>query len=988
MERLNNLNPRGIDWRRVSNNTSSSAVEHDLEFDLLARVAEWVEAKPDAVAVDAGDFQISYRALDRHAAAVAHALCDAGCIVGDLAAVWIKDRAALVSVMLGVWRAGAVFVPLETDAPDERLRQRLGRLKPGFLIHDSDAEEVARHHVGAMATGCVCIAVPGDDVAAPGNGAMAARASAIAPAYIYFTSGSTGQPKGIVGLLKALAGRIAWEIETFQVQPGTRVSQLISPTFDPWFRDVFVPLCAGGTIVVPPEHPSKLEPERLLEWLCDSRIGLMHCGPTLMNALVSTPARIRRLPALRTVLSSGEPLHVSLVRRWRRRFGNQVELVNLYGTTEATMFQFFHRVEAADEKRAFIPVGRPLPGMKVRVVDNTGATCTPGEPGEILIGGASLSLGYYDDAAETAKSFVRTGKDCNEVYYRTGDQGIEFAPGCYRLIGRIDDQVKIRGVRVEPREVEDALVGYPLIASCAVMARPGREGEPSLVAYVVPETEYPPAIPEMRAYLREKFPPQYLPAAFVMLKALPLSENGKVDRGRLPDPGDAPATPAIVSAPPRTALESALAGHWAEILGLPVVGVQDDFLDLGGHSLSAMRLVSALSAAGVGELSLLDIFDHRTIAAQAALLQARASDEQRKWDYTEVIPSVADISPQPAETGFACPQKTSPLFGRGPCNLVMVLGVDDDRDSFERVARFVCEFDPAIRTFVVDDTADWEVGLPPHPTLAFSPALLRHRPATPVHVCCGYPLAKSEEYRILEQAGIPVPRWITLEEGQTPDLTGFGNYVVRKPDYGAKGAEVRIMRRDRVRWKSVVTSAAGPSRRLLVQEFVYTGLWPVSYRVNTLFGHVMYCLVIKGNNTRSALKGPDDFNARGVGGQAVSIVSNARDSSAEICMDAEIICFGEHAARAFPDMPMLGVDVLKNAVTGQLVVTEVNSLGHNWNFSPEFVATFRVDIARQFDGLRKAAYVLAEETQRRAGLLATAAESSELRGLRHTNCGF
>jgi len=951
--------------------------EHCVELDPLARIAQWVAAQPDATAVDAGDVRITYSALDRRAAAMARALSAAGCAAASLAAVLVADRATLVSVMLGVLRAGAVFVPLEGDAPDERIRQRLARLRPRFLIHDTDAGAAARQHADVAGAGCICVAVPGDDAAATGNCADRAHPSTAAPAYIYFTSGSTGQPKGIVGSLPALASRIAWEIETFRVRAGTRVSQLVTPTFDPWFRDVLVPLCAGGTICVPPEHPSRLEPERLLEWLRDERIELMHCGPALMNALVSTPARIRRLPALRTVLSSGETLHVSLVRRWRRRFGRQMELVNLYGPTEATMAQFCHRIEAVDAERAFIPVGRPLPGVKVRLVDKAGAACAPGEVGEILIGGAALSLGYHDDGAATARSFVRAGSDGDEIHYRSGDLGVEFQAGCYRLLGRIDDQVKIRGVRVEPREVEDALLGYPLIATCAVAARPDATGEPSLVAYVVPETEYPPAVPEMRAYLRERLPPQSIPATFVVLKALPLSANGKVDRARLPDPAAAPAPQAIVAAPPRNALEAALAGHWAAILGLPAVGVHDDFLDLGGHSLSAMRLVGALSDSGLGELALIDILDHPTIAAQAALLQARASGGQAGSDATDGVRSVAAVSQHRAEGGFECPRHTSPQFGRRPCNLVMVLGRADDRDSYERVARLVGEFDPAIRTFVVVDAAGWETDLPPRPTLVFSPALLRHRPATPARICCGYPLAKSDEYRILERAGIPVPRWITLEQGETPDLSAFGNYVVRKPDYGAKGAEIRIVRRDRMRWKPVVTSAAGPSPRLLVQEFVYTGPWPVSYRVNTVFGRVVYCLAIKGNASRPPLAGPDDFAARGAGGETASIVANARDSSAQFCMDADIIGLGERAARAFPEMPMLGVDILKDALTARLFVTEVNSLGHNWNFTPEFAAAFRVDIEQQFDGLRKTAYVLAEETQRQAGPAVTAAATGD-----------
>ena len=937
-------------------------------FDVLAQVAQWVRATPDAVAVDAGDRRIGYRELDRRAAAVAQALRDAGCTAGSLVAVWIADRATLAWVMLGVLRAGAVFVPLETDAADERLRQRLRRLRPGFLMHDANARIAAREHAAAAAAGCVCIAVPDDDDASVAACiAPAPRASAAAPAYIYFTSGSTGQPKGIVGSLHALGDRIAWEIDTFRIGQGTRVSQLVTPTFDPWFRDVFVPLCAGGTICIPPERPFRMEPERLLAWLRDARIELVHCGPTLLNALLGTPARIRRLPSLRTVLSSGETLHVSLVRRWRRRFGRQVELANVYGPTEATMVQFCHRVEAADERREFIPVGRPLPGVKVRLVDDAGAPCVPGAAGEILIGGAALSLGYHDDEAQTAKSFVRVGSEGSNVYYRTGDLAIEFQPGCYRLLGRIDDQVKIRGVRVEPRAVEDALTGYPLVAACAVVARPVRDGELSLVAYVVPETEYPPAAPEMRAYLRERFPSEYLPAAFVLLKALPLSANAKIDRARLPEAGDVPAAHEPVSAPPRTALEAALAGHWAAILGLPAVGVHDDFLDVGGHSLSAMRLVAALREEGLGELSLREVLDHPSIAAQAALLQARAAEAPSAREGVEAI--VATDLPRPLadEEGFGCPQRASSLVGRRPCNLVMVVGADDDRDTFARVACAVVEFDPAIRAFVVDDTAGWDADLSPGPTLVFSPAVLRHRPAGPATVCCGYPLPKSEEYRTLERSGVPVARWVALDEGRAPDLSGFGSYVVRKPDVGAKGAEIRIVRRDRVRWKSVVTAAAGPSPRLLVQEFVYTGPWPVSYRVNTLFGRVLYALVITANRARAALLGPEDFAARGGGRQSVSIVSNARDSSAAYCMDAQIIRLGERAARAFPDLPMLGVDILRNALTGELVVTEVNSLGHNWNFGPAFVATYGVDIARQFDGLRKAAYVLAEETQRRAG---------------------
>src|SRR4029077_19749686 len=203
------------------------------------------------------------------------------------------------------------------------------------------------------------------------------------------------------GTLNSLAKRIAWEIDTFQIPRGCRVSQLITATIDPWFRDIFVPLCAGGTICIPPDRPARLRPETLLEWLRDAKINLMHCGPTLLNTLVRTPPRIRRLPDLRLTLLAGEFLHVSLVSRWKRRFGTKTRLVNLYGTTEATMMQLYHIIEPADLKRDFIPIGRTLPDVDILLADEDGKRCAPGKMGEILIGGPTLSLGYFRDDEAT-----------------------------------------------------------------------------------------------------------------------------------------------------------------------------------------------------------------------------------------------------------------------------------------------------------------------------------------------------------------------------------------------------------------------------------------------------------------------------------------------------------------------------------------------------------------------------------------------------------
>jgi len=960
----------------------------DSTFGLIDRVRRQCRDFPDALAIESVSGHVTYGQLAARADGVAGILQSADCAPGDVVAVMVAERAALISIMVGVLQAGCIFVPLNDDAPAERLRHVIAQLQPKLFLTTDFQFAAVTSLAAALGGGAAVVRVPTEvDKIAEAEGTSAGIVSSAGrfaqpgntPSYVYFTSGSAGVPKGIAGSLHSLAKRIAWEIDTFQIPRGYRVSQLVAATFDAWFRDVFVPLCAGGTICIPPERPARMRPESLLQWLRDTKINLMHCGPTLLNTLVSTPPRIRRLPDLRLVLLSGEFLHVSLVARWRRRFGSAMRLVNLYGPTEATMVQFYHIVEAADLKRDFIPVGRALPEVDILLVDEQNNRCAPGQAGEILIGGSTLSLGYFRDEEATRKAFVELAEPDGSrmTYYRSGDIGVEFAEATYRLLGRRDDQVKIRGVRVEPREVEDALIGYPLVAACATTVHRGEDGEPSLVAYVLPETEYPPAIPEMRAYLRERLPLESIPGKFVLLTEIPLTETGKIDRSKLPDPGLASQQGAEQIVAPRDPVETALAEYWCEILGLSQVGVRDHFLDLGGHSLSAMRLINQLRLDLGIDLSVEDVLNNPTIEKLALRIKDYSVPAPPRMPDRSIPGSSARLSSSPAAattsamptaaSDFACPEQPSPLFGRRRCNLVLVLGDYADGESFEKVSRWAKEFDPAIQTEIVEDRPGWSVDLPIRPTLLFSPALMRNRPRIPGRIVCGYPLSKSEEYTLLAKAGIAVPRWTLLREGDTPNLDGFGDYVVRKPDYGAKGAEVRIIKRERVRWRRVVTSAAGPSPTLLVQEFIYTGPRPVSFRVNTLFGRVLYCMRNTGNADRPALRGPNDFDARGPG-NSVSIVSNVRDSTAEFCNDAEIIRFGERAASAFPDLPILGIDVLQEADSGRLFVIEVNSLGHNWNFSKKFRENFGIDVTCQFNGLRKAAYLLAEKTQELANL--------------------
>ena len=378
-------------------------------LNLLERVRMECDEHPAAIAIDSGNCRISYGELATQIAIIAETLKRAGCAPGEVIAVIIPDRAVLIAAMLAIFEAGCIFVPISDGAPPQRSIRLLKWLRPKLLLTiesvRGSVDSVAR--LGAE-TPVLSLIANGTADARPhyDNASETILPNASAPAYVYFTSGSTGEPNGIVGSLSGLAARIAWEIDALKISRGYRVSQLIAPTFDPWFRDIFVALCAGGTICIPPEPPARLTPEALVQWLFDSRINLIHCGPTLLNSILSAPARIRKLPDLGWVLLSGEFLHVSLVARWRRRFGRATRLVNLYGATEGTMVQFHHVIQPEDLQREFIPIGRPLTDVDVLLLDQNERPCLPGQAGEILVGGPALSLGYFRNQAATRRAFT------------------------------------------------------------------------------------------------------------------------------------------------------------------------------------------------------------------------------------------------------------------------------------------------------------------------------------------------------------------------------------------------------------------------------------------------------------------------------------------------------------------------------------------------------------------------------------------------------
>ncbi|HEX8719954.1 MAG TPA: amino acid adenylation domain-containing protein [Pyrinomonadaceae bacterium] len=611
--------------------------------DLFSQAAEKFSGR-EAV-VRAGGAAVTYGELERESNRLANYLLSLGASKGSPVAILSEDAVAVITAILGVLKAGCVFVPLDPHIPARRLRSMAGEVAPRWFLVAPGLAGLAAEVAGEGAA-LVRLGAAGGGVAQGGtepsggpaelSGGLAEFADTSRPGvesspddvcYVYFTSGSTGNPKGIAGRLKGIDHFIRWEIENLGVGPGTRVSQLLSFTFDGSLRDIFVPLCAGGTVCVPEGRETLLDARRLVEWLDEERVEVVHCVPSVFRALVNESPGAERFRALRYILMAGEPLLPADVRRWTETFGERVSLVNLYGTSETTMAKFVYFVRPEDVDRPSIPVGKPMPGARALVLDEKGRPCPTGVVGEIYIRTPYRSHGYYNRPELTAEVFVPNpfGTDPSDIVHRTGDLGRVLEDGNFEFLGRKDRQVKVRGVRVELGEVENVLRGHPAVKDVAVVDQEDPSRNKFLCAYVV--AREPVEFGALRDYMAEYLPDFMLPSAFLLMDRLPRTISGKVDRRALPPIAQKAGRGADYLAP-RTQVEEVLAGVWAQVLGVTRVGVRDNFFHLGGHSLMATQIASRMRNAFQVDLPLQSLFETPTVEGLAARVeQAMASGE-------------------------------------------------------------------------------------------------------------------------------------------------------------------------------------------------------------------------------------------------------------------------------------------------------------------------------------------------------------------------
>jgi amino acid adenylation domain-containing protein len=649
---------------------------------------EWVERQaartPDAPAAGSEGRQWTYQELNDLANAKARLLRKIGIGADSVVGVCMERSLEMVLGLLSVLKAGGAYLPLDPSLPADRL---------AFMARDAAVEVVLTQswllpRLPPLAKRTICL-----DHEDPGGARQDNLGVPVAPehlAYVMYTSGSTGQPKGVMIPHQGICNRLLWMQETYRLDATDRVLQKTPFGFDVSVWEFFWPLMTGAGLVLarPDGHR---DPAYLASLIRREQITTLHFVPSMLRAFADAPA-VDGCTSIRRIFCSGEALSPDLAKRILSRL-RWAELHNLYGPTEASV-DVTHWTCRPEDRPAEVPIGRPIANTDLYVLDRHLNPVPAGIPGELHIGGVGLARGYLNRPALTAERFIpHPFSSAPEArLYRTGDLVRLRPDGNLLFLGRLDDQVKLRGFRIELGEIETELARHPALSGAAVSVWKDADGEARLVAYPVAREAQAPAVPDLRDFLAARLPEYMLPSAFVPLPALPVTPSGKLDRRALPPPTPAQGPRGALVAS-RTPVEESIAAVWAEELHLQQVGAHEDFFELGGHSLLAARIVARLSQLFGTELPLATFFRARTVAALAELVSGPGPAHSANALLVPIqpaghLPPVFALHPAGGEV-MVYRELSSVLGGQQPLIGLQSRAVgaaDEEHDGIERMA--------------------------------------------------------------------------------------------------------------------------------------------------------------------------------------------------------------------------------------------------------------------------------------------------------------
>ena len=591
-------------------------------------------AHPDTVAVLDGKEQITYRELNERANQLAHYLREHGVGLGVRVGVLLDRSVNFVVASLGIIKAGGTYVPLDGTYPKQRLQFMLEDAGVRLLLTEKEQPELNATEVIYLDHAAELLANVNTE-----NPKNVNKAEDLA--YVMYTSGSTGEPKGVAVTQRAIS-RLVLNTEYVKLQSSDRVAQASNVSFDAATFEIWGALLHGATLVVLSKE-TVLSPLELKREIAKQKITVMFLTTALFNQMAQSVPEA--FASMRYLIFGGEASDAHAVKKVVDR-GKPQHLVNAYGPTEGTTFTTSYEVDTVPPALHTLPIGRPLSNTEVWVFDRQGQLVPVGVAGELYIGGDGIAREYLGRPELTADRFVPHpfSKEPGARLYRTGDLVRHLSDGNIEFLKRMDHQVKIRGFRVELGEIEAALNQYWAISESVVIDNDDLPGGTRLIGYIVPEEGIEPTSAQLYSFLKEKIPSYMIPSIFVILKEIPLTPNGKVNRGELPVPQLSEDGTSANFVAPRNELEETLAEIWRETLGVAQVGVESNFFDLGGHSLLATRVVSQVRERFGVELPLRVLFESPTIAGLAQHLDAVQVKDTQLSRILSMLENVENIS--------------------------------------------------------------------------------------------------------------------------------------------------------------------------------------------------------------------------------------------------------------------------------------------------------------------------------------------------------